>query len=137
MALITYRTSVTCLPEAKRSREPNDCTVTALAVSANLSYRASCRFWTWLGRQYGRPIYVPVGSHVRARRFGLRSFLTPVPFRARSLTLKTFLSRFPEGRYFVLLANHAIAVVDGQAYGWIQSTRRIVIGAWRVRTVRK
>lgn len=131
--LITYRPQVDRALWRAFSRETNDCTVSALAISGLLSYRASYAFWAWKGRRPRHGVYVPKHLAALVRRYGkLPVRLSPLPFRPRSLTLKTFLSRYPEGRYFVLLANHAVAVVDGTAFDWNENTRRIVIGAWRV-----
>lgn len=130
---ITYRPLVDSATWYAFSRETNDCTVSALAISARVSYRASYAFWAWKGRRPQSGVYVPRHLPTLVRRYGkLPVRLSPVPFRPRSITLKTFLRRFPEGRYFVLLCNHAVAVADGTAFDWNESTRRLVIGAWRV-----
>ncbi len=131
--IITYRPLVAYLPRGQSTREANDCTVTALAVAGDLPYEDAYAFWLWMGREPGASTFVPERLSTRMRdygRLGLR--LRAAPFRPRSLTLKTFLSRYPKGRYFVLLANHAVAVVDGTAFDWNENIRRIVIGAWRV-----
>jgi len=131
---ITYRPLVDSATWHAFSRETDDCTVSALAISGRVSYRASYAFWAWKGRRPQHGVYVPRHLPTLVRRYGkLPVRLLPVPFRPRSLTLKTFLSRYPEGRYFVLLCNHAVAVVEGCAIDWSENTRRrIVIGAWRV-----
>lgn len=130
---ITYRPLVDSATWHAFSRETNDCTVSALAISARVSYGASYAFWAWKGRRPQHGVYVPRHLPTLVRRYGrLPVRLSPVPFRPRSLMLGTFLSRYPEGRYFVLLCCHAVAVADGCAFDWNETTKRIVIGAWRV-----
>ena len=114
-------------------REPNDCTVTALALAGRLSYRKAYAFWAWKSRGPGGRIYVPRGLAALVARYGkLPVRLTVCPFRERSLTVGSFGRRFPEGRFFVLLSDHCVAAVNGTVYDWNLNPRRIVIGAWRV-----
>lgn len=127
------KVGLTDAPPHIKHREPNDCTVTALALAGRISYRKAYAFWAWKGREPEGPIYVPRALDTLVAQYGkLPVRLTACAFKPRSFTVATFGRRFPEGRFFVLLSNHAVAAVNGTVYDWNLNPRRIVIGAWLV-----
>ena len=50
------------------------------------------------------------------------------------ITLKKFTEKHPEGKYYILVRGHALSVIDGVVYDYIDKPRRQVTGAWRCYT---
>lgn len=52
------------------------------------------------------------------------------------MNLSTFSKRYPEGNYYVVVGNHALAVIDGKIIDHSSNlgrTRRIVKYAWKIK----
>jgi hypothetical protein len=90
------------------SNERNDCGVVALANAADLSYDWAYEIAKASGRRAGCCSYVDkVAEAARVNGVKLRKLAM------RPRTLAKFLRERPEGRYYVRVGHHIVAVVNG------------------------
>ena len=47
-------------------------------------------------------------------------------------TLNQFTKRYPKGRFYVSVRDHAVAVIDGVVYDYEHAGKRRIIGAWQI-----
>lgn len=110
--------------------ESKDCSVKALAIALDTSYRNAHRHLELrCGRVKGRGI---MSSQVLPD--SLRK--TPYKIGPYSRTKKVSISRFckdhPKGRFYIAVSGHAIAIVDGVVFDTVDAPRRMVKWAIRV-----
>lgn len=110
-------------------KEDRDCTVKAFAIAMGTTYAiARAHLKAKCGRVDGRGIV--------SRRV-LPDSLKSTPYRigpyskSNRISLGRFCKEHPVGRFYVSVRGHAIAVVDGDHYDFIDSPRRMV--TWAIR----
>lgn len=114
----------------KAMKEYNDCTVKAFAITLNTSYaKAHSHLKRFCGRPNGKGIVsrevIPQSLKNTKHRVG--------PYtRENKVTLKKFCELHPQGRYYVSVRGHAVAIVDGVVYDHSDRPRRQVTFAIRV-----
>lgn len=124
-------------PEIKKSSnkavfETNDCCVVALTVALNSKYDDVHSF---LSRNNLR---VSKRGMTRDSVLKIPSLFNRVKCRVgpysdtNRITLSNFIKKHSQGRYFVLVRGHALAVVDGVVYDHTEKLRRQVTWAMRV-----
>lgn len=107
------------------ANEHNDCSVRALANCTGISYSESHA----VHKNYGRinrkgTNWIPLLNsyqkiHLRIKGIYGSSYMSSLASRTTGLqtssgmTVKSFLKKHPKGKYVVLIARHAFAVVDG------------------------
>jgi hypothetical protein len=111
-------------------RETNDCTVKAFAIAFNTTYDKAHNH---LAKHCGRRPRQGIVSRIVLQP-SLRHTKTKVgPYtNSNRITLGAFCKAHPEGRYYVRVKGHAIAVVDGTVYDHRDSPRRQVTWALRI-----
>ena len=114
----------------KLTNEVHDCSVIAVAVSADVPYQIAHELLRKWGRKNNS--YTP--------RFYHWCRLGPFQWRRcvkRTRTIKTFIKHHPTGRYIILLRPHShtchvASVVNGTLYNCgIDSIKCIVFDAWK------
>lgn len=114
----------------KAMKETNDCTVKAFAVVFDTTYeKAHAHLKYNCGRQNRKGIVsrevIPPSLKKTKHRLGPYS-------RDNRITLKNFIEKHREGRFYVCVRGHALAVVDGVIYDYKEGLRRQVTWAMRV-----
>ncbi len=123
------------IPEAidaasKTKKERNDCTVRAFAIVLNTSYEMAHKHMSLrCGRTPGRGV---VSRRVLQPSLKKTKHRVGPYSKDNRITLKKFCETHPDGRYYVCVARHAIAVVDGVVYDFKDAPRRFVTWALRV-----
>lgn len=121
-------------------KDRNNCSVIALSVVMNVGYSvannlAKLRF----DREYGKGA---IGRNLINGMKMWSSAFHPVPVETlypqgkgvmaiRSMTVKTFVKKYPTGRYYLLVRSHALSVVDGVIMDHIDKASRRVRLAWK------
>lgn len=107
------------------SNEHNDCSVRALANCTGISYSESHAIHKNYGRKTRKGTnWIPLLNsyqkvHLRIKGIYGSSYLSSLASRTTGLqtnsgmTVKSFLKNHPKGKYVVIIARHAFAVVDG------------------------
>jgi len=137
---------------AQDLNETNDCFVRALAISANITYNESHGIAEELfGRETGEGTDF-IESTIRSKKgrnyFAHRNIqLEDVNHtyvrrdkRVLPLNIRGFYNRYPKGSYLLLVANHALAIVDGIIQDWEAYKKHIgrpVEAAYRVKNNRQ
>lgn len=124
---------------------PNDCAVRSLAVSTSVPMEDVAAMLWALGREPGDGTSTEVcmlaikalgGQEVPTlrripptQRRRTRRMLSDGGFgytdqEVRPLTVAQFAARYPKGRYVLLLATHAVAMIDGVLHDWPWQKRR-------------
>lgn len=111
-------------------KETNDCTVKAFSVVFNTTYeKAHAHLKNYCGRQHRRGLrsidVLPPSLKKTKYKVGPYS-------RTNRITLKNFIEKHNEGRFYVCVRGHALAVVDGVIYDYKEGLRRQVTWAMRV-----
>jgi hypothetical protein len=116
--------------DSKRFNERNDCTVRAFALVFNTTYdKAHAHLKNYCGRLNRKGIsskkVIPVSIKHHKYREG--------PYaRDNTTTINQFVKKHPEGRYYVCVRGHALAIIDGIVYDHCHKPRRQIIWAMRV-----
>ena len=118
----------------RQHHENNDCTVIALAAAAKIPYHAAhAMFKKFCSR---RPNNGVAWNFVGRLDKILPINMEPMEFKCRgkqhNITLNQFCKRYPKGRFYVLVAGHALAIVDGVIHDHSYKPRRHVIKAYRI-----
>lgn len=114
----------------KNMKESNDCTVKAFAVTFNTSYeKAHVHLKKHCGRQNRKGI---VSREVIVPSLKNTKYKVGPYTRANRITLKNFIEKHNEGRFYVCVRGHALSVVDGVIYDYKEGLRRQVTWAMRV-----
>lgn len=111
-------------------KETNDCTVKAFAIAFNTTYaKAHNHLHKYCGRQRGKGIK----SSRTIPKSLKHSKVKEGPYsRSNRITLSQFCKKHPEGRYYVSVTGHALAVIDGTVYDHSDRPRRQVTWALRI-----
>lgn len=114
----------------KAMKETNDCTVKAFAVVFDTSYeKAHAHLKHNCGRQNRKGI---ISREVLAPSLKKTKYKVGPYSKANRITLKNFIEKHGEGRFYVCVRGHALAVVDGAIYDYKEGLRRQVTWAMRV-----
>lgn len=123
-----------------------DCVVSAIAVAFQLPMETADQVVTeQFGRKRNRGVEVNniwkafgkgtfVGKKIK-RVDNLTRYINKGEVVFRAMTVGTFLKKYKEGRYMLIIRGHAFAVVDGAVVGNLSDARRLrarVISAHRV-----
>lgn len=110
----------------------DDCGVRALAISLGISYQLAeniCQEWA----EY---VYKKWGKTLKSGVFVGSPFFRwlPVKFKRyvrNPIRIQTFLARYPTGVFYLLMRDHACAVINGLIYDWSDlSPNKLVKAAW-------
>lgn len=110
--------------------EHNDCTVITFALVFNTTYEKAHKHIKYqCGRtnRRGVPIRRDLAASLKNTDFRIWSY-----DKKSSPTLKKFVESYPEGRYYVCVRGHALAVIDGVIHDWKYGPRRKVQWVMRV-----
>ncbi len=114
----------------KSMKETNDCTVKAFAVVFDTTYeKAHAHLKHSCGRQNRKGI---VSREVIVPSLKKTKYKVGPYSKTNRITLKNFLEKHSEGRFYVCVRGHALAVVDGAIYDYKEGLRRQVTWAMRV-----
>uniref|UniRef100_A0AAU6VXR8 Uncharacterized protein n=2 Tax=unclassified bacterial viruses TaxID=12333 RepID=A0AAU6VXR8_9VIRU len=120
--------------ERKRLKETNDCTVISFCEVWGAPYEAAR---THLSRQFKRPARSgpswascddAVARCPKTKMERLWSTKEP----DKMITINQFCKKYPEGRYWVFVRGHALAIIDGVVHDHSHKPRRKVKLAFRV-----
>ena len=114
----------------KNMKETNDCTVKAFAVVFNTTYeKAHTHLKNHCGRQnrHGIVSRVVLAPSLKRTKYKIGPYHS-----GNRITLKNFLEKHNEGRFYVCVRGHALAVVDGVLHDYKEALRRQVTWAMRV-----
>jgi len=107
------------------ANEHNDCSVRALANCTGISYAESHQIHKSNGRKNRQATnWMPLlnsyqKAHLRIKGIYGSSYISSLASRTTDIkinsgqTVKSFLKKHPKGKYVVIIARHAFAVVDG------------------------
>lgn len=114
----------------KAMKETNDCTVKAFAVVFDTTYeKAHAHLKHNCGRQNRKGI---ISREVIVPSLKKTKYKVGPYSKANRITLKNFIEKHNEGRFYVCVRGHALAVVDGVIYDYKEGLRRQVTWAMRV-----
>lgn len=114
----------------KAMKETNDCTVKAFAVVFDTTYeKAHAHLKHNCGRQNRKGI---VSREVIVPSLKKSKYKVGPYSKTNRITLKNFLEKHSEGRFYVCVRGHALAVIDGVIYDYKEGLRRQVTWAVRV-----
>jgi len=147
-------------PMLMASSEQNDCSVRALANAADVPYDDAHAFWELHGRKPGRGTYTYRTLDRGTKEFpelGFRSihvggdsalygrfcwddvkrrYVNLVPatpnWTDSGTTLRAFCRQNPRGSFFIDVARHSLAVIDGVIIDWNGSDLRRIRDVWRI-----
>ncbi len=117
----------------ERKHEHNDCTVTALAVVAELTYGATRILLASAGRRSGHKFGLFKWLSAQATMFCDPTFgeYRAVQISGCEGTLAQFLHKHPTGRFLCSKRGHAFAVIDGTAINACSGMRTQILQAWK------
>ena len=119
--------------------EKNDCMVRSVASAADVAYRTAHNFCKeYFGREDKRGtnnmsiatqmlLAETTGIELEGKKFGVKvlgksrirnRYKLKGEIIYRKKTLKSFIQDNSKGRYMVMIANHALTVIDGEVYDW-------------------
>lgn len=114
----------------KLMKEDNDCTVKAFAVVFNTTYeKAHSHLKHHCGRQNRKGV---ISREVLPPSLKRTKYKVGPYSRANRISLKAFVEKHNEGRFYVCVRGHALAVVDGVVHDYKAGLRRQVTWAMRV-----
>lgn len=105
--------------------EKNCCTVVAISIVMNIPFIKSQRHLSeYCGRVKGKGVTL---DNLKRLPESFKDYKTTVfDFSGQYVTLRKFCEENPQGRFFVLVRGHALAVIDGVVYDHLDKPRRIV-----------
>lgn len=120
-------------------KDTNDCTVRAVALATGRGYAAAHKFLADNGRKRGKGAYFfgIIARNMRTPGHILGCTFTEVPV-TRSRGLKTTLARNPHlrrGTWVLQMHHHVATLKDGKLMDSFDSSRKEVLGAWRISPV--
>jgi len=113
-------------------KESNDCCVIAWATVFQCEYAKAHKYLKEVG---GRAPHRGMFQKDIQRCFEgvkLHKWVKGPYSASNKISLKKFINKHPEGRFFVVSRGHAFAVVDGVVLDYKEGLRRQVKHAWRV-----
>ena len=109
-----------------------DCVVRAIAIATNRSWRETYRDLCRMGERMGDLPNANAVWGAYLREQGARQFLLPESC-PECITVQAFCERYPEGVYVIGTGDHAVAVIDGDAYDSWNSLAATPTFFWRIR----
>ena len=120
--------------QSKRSKQKNDCTVRALALSAEADYDVAYDLLKDRGRKASRGFLFPNRASddcALGYKFIWQSF--PAVKGQKRMNPERFAKEFPNGVYICRTAKHVYVVRDGVANDIFQNRPdRCIYGCWKV-----
>lgn len=109
----------------ERFGEKNCCTVVAISIVMNISFiKSQKHLFECCGRVKGKGVTL---DNIKKLHGSFKNYKTTVfDFSGQYVTLRKFCEENPQGRFFVLVRGHALAVVDGVVYDHSDKPRRVV-----------
>lgn len=113
-------------------KETNDCTVRSFAIVWGCSYdKAHAHLQKFAGRKHRRGLTCELVE--RANEWCPKTLMKKGPYtNTHRISLKSFCEKHPVGRYWIGVAGHMLAVIDGVVHDYRYGPRRQVTLAWRV-----
>lgn len=114
----------------KAMKETNDCTVKAFAVVFDTTYeKAHAHLKVNCGRQNRKGI---ISRDVLSQSIKKTKHKVGPYSKTNRITLGKFIEKHNQGRFYVCVRGHALAVIDGVIYDYKEGLRRQVTWAMRV-----
>lgn len=108
--------------------EKRDCSVRALSIAADLPYLVVHLAFKQAGRKDGhgtpRKLFKKVIKILNLKAVQVK----------RTGSVKSFINKFPTGRYYCSVRNHAFSVINGEKYD-IENLKQHIKGAWRIEKI--
>ena len=122
--------------QSKRSKQKNDCTVRALALSAEVDYDVAYDLLKYRGRKASKGHFFPKQRSddiAFGYKFIWKSF--PAVKGQKRMNPERFAIEFPKGVYICKTVKHVYAVIDGiindiEKVSWFDG--KCVYGCWKV-----
>lgn len=113
-------------------KEKNDCAVRSFSVVWDVPYdKAHEHFRQFAKRKHGGGLSNSLFE--TADQWCPKTKMKKGPYSdTNRITLKKFCQQHPQGRYWIGVANHCLAVIDGVVHDYKYGPRRFVTCAWRV-----
>lgn len=117
--------------ERVKYKEHNDCVVIGFAIALNTSYEKAHKHIKQTMNRKNRcgTYYVADKLHTTLKKTEHR--VGPYT-KKNKITIKKFCEKHPQGRYFVCVSGHALAIIDGVIYDYKDGPRRFVDHAIRI-----
>lgn len=117
----------------KKYRETNDCMVVSFATVWNAPYESAHQhIRTQFQRKPRRGVPYEIGREQAMQRCPKTKMRAGPYTENNRISLERFCKAHPEGRYWVFVRGHALAVIDGVIYDHSHKPRRMVQKAYRV-----
>ena len=113
-------------------KQTGDCVIRAITIATDQSWRKTYRDLCGLGEIMGD---LPNSNAVwnrYLREKGAEQFLLPESC-PDCITVQAFCERYPEGVYVIGTGDHAVAVIDGDAYDSWNSLEETPTFFWKVK----
>lgn len=115
---------------SSRSKQKNDCTVRAIALTRELPYDTAYDMLAQAGRPCSKGFHI--GEWLE-KQPGVTKLSFPAVKGQSRMNPQTFAKQFPHGRYICRTAKHVYAVIDGVAHDIHRSRpNRCIYTAWRI-----
>lgn len=114
----------------KVMKEANDCTVKVFAVVFDTTYeKAHAHLKNNCGRQNRKGIHsrVVLAPSLKKTKYRIGPYS-----KENRISLNAFVKKHSEGRFYVCVRGHALAVIDGVIHDYKEGLRRQVTWAMRV-----
>lgn len=110
----------------------NCCTVVAFTQVFNCSYKDAYEYFhRSVGRVKGRGVKESqvdsIFSNLKKSKWVKGEYS-----RQNKITINNFIKKHPKGRFYCVVHQHAVAIIDGVLYDHNRSKRRFIVGAYRV-----
>jgi hypothetical protein len=117
-------------------REARDCTVRALAVWADVPYIEA---HVLMAEHARRPMRRGCWPNTVADMLGARVEINRDRaacsgadwYKLPRMTVGRFARENPRGRFYVVVAGHALAIIDGIIHDWYARPTRAILAAWK------
>ncbi len=114
--------------------ETNDCTVVAAVLTCGVSYDEAHEAFRKAGRRNRH------GTYEHQQRKALKTLGAEIVNESRprkpnggQFTCKTIGKELGNGKFYVFVARHALAVIDGEIQDWSANTNRRVKEVWEIK----
>ena len=110
-------------------KETNDCIIRSVANATGQDWQTVMREFCDIAiEKYDMPNAYCVAQEYMNRR----NYEEEYPYPTPPLTVSQFCKEHPQGKYVVLLENHALSVIDGDIYDLEDSAEQTVVSYWIV-----
>lgn len=131
--------------ESKVVTEKNDCTVVAVQVTKGITYEQALAY---AKENLGRTEESKEGPSLEALTKALNkdkdySALKPASIQnvyklktgpvVRSMTVGSFVKKYPTGKYLIVINKHALPVVDGVVVDTMKVEKRRILAGWKIK----